>query len=469
MSLRELEKEPNEKKDIWNSATKTITTKKKLNRLEYSQICGEISVDSPSGEEEKKDTGKVFYTAYLTESHRPLIFFFNGGPGAASIWLHLGCFGPRIVQGLDVNTPDKVSLVDNHETLLHNADLVFVDPIGTGLSTNKEASFKDFCTEKADTSYLAQFITRFLKEHKLWGRRLFLCGESYGGFRVSLLSHLLLTKYDLPCEGLIFVAPFISLAANLESEPNIIGEANFLTAYALSAWYHKKSSLNQTCPDEKSTYKKARTFAFESYLPARILRHPHEIPTPILNTLSEMTGISIEVLKKEPLNIQTFCDHLFSGSKRYPGRIDSRYTLEHPFTMNPYIDASGVLIGNKLSPMMNAFLFNEVGWDSKDFYVGLSMKVNNAWRMENPFSESAFDALRAVMKLQSHMKIYAAGGYYDLAVPLSSIEYDLMQVADTDSIKERIHIEAFIAGHMMYVHDESRKGLTKSILRYLLN
>lgn len=456
-------KEKKEVESTWNAECRTLVKKNK----NYSTICGEISVDSPSGDAEKKDTAKVFYTAYLSSKKRPIMFLFNGGPGGGSVWLHLGGFGPKRVQGLDVDSKVEAKLVDNKETLLSKSDLVFVDPIGTGLSTYKdEETLKDFCTEKADASYLAQFISRFMNQHKRWGHTLHLCGESYGGYRVALLAYELITKHDIHPTGIFFVAPFLSGAGLTEADPNVIAEANFLCGYAVSAWYHKKSSLNQSCKNESSAHKKAKEFIFEKYLPARLLKNTYELDKSLLKKLSDYIGISVEDIKKEGINITSFCNKLFPN-KNFAGRIDSRYTLEHPMTLSPYLDASCLVIGSKLTPHINAYLINQIGWETKERYLSLSEKVNKVWRFEDPFSELAFASLRAAMKLAPKMFIYAAGGYYDLAVPMSCVEYDLKQLADTESLSKRIHVEAFPAGHMMYVQDKSRVLVAKSILSYL--
>jgi carboxypeptidase C (cathepsin A) len=326
--------------------------------------------------------------------------------------------------------------------------------------------FKEFCTEKADVNYLAQFITSFLSQHKLWGRPLFLCGESYGGYRVSLLSYELITKYDLQCEGLILIAPFLSCTSLIEAAPNLIAEANFLCSYAVSAWYHKRSSLNRICKDEASAYKKAKEWIFETYLPARFRCSPHELDSSLIKKLADLCGVSFDALMKEGLNVARFCNNLFPHSKSYAGRVDARYTLEHPLSLSPYLEPSCVILGSRLSPHMNAYIFNEVGWEGKERYINLSMKVNEAWRVEDSFSELAFTSLRSVLKLSPKLRLYAAAGYYDLAVPLSSVEFDLTQLADTASLKQRIHMQAFPAGHMMYVHDKSRKDLSKGIGKF---
>lgn len=463
-------KEDIEKKETWNSQTKSIQKSSKIWSLNFKTICGEVSVDSPENEA-KKEIAKVFYTAYLADektNRRPLIFFFNGGPGASSIWLHVGAFGPKRIDNLDVKAAQS-SLIDNKETLLSEADLVFVDPIGTGFSSYKEETLKEFCTEQADAKYLAQFISKFLSQYKLWTRPLYLCGESYGGYRVSLLSHLLISKYNIGLNGIILIAPFLSGVSCEEANPNLIAEAHFLTSYIMSAWYHSRSSLNSTKLNEAAVYQRAKTFSYQDYLPARLQNPLPRLSPALLKSISELTGIAELTLKKEGLDVFIFSNHLFPGEKRYPGRLDARYTLSYPLSASPasYIDPSHIILSEKMIRIMNAYLVHDQGWEGSQTYLGISSKVSVAWRFEEPFFNSAFSALGAALKLQPKMQVYAAAGYYDLAVPAAAIEFDLQQMMESEDIKKRIHVESFSAGHMMYVQDLSRKKLTQSIRRMI--
>ncbi|MBP6218709.1 MAG: hypothetical protein KA436_08995 [Oligoflexales bacterium] len=456
-----------EKKDTWSKEVRTIKKQDMCKGLGYQAICGEILVDSPSGDIDKKESGKVFYTAYFSDQIRPVIFFFNGGPGAASVWLHLGAFGPKRVDGLDVDSHQH-ALVENQETLLNVADLVFVDPIGTGFSSCREGLIKEFCGEKTDASYLSQFIIKFMSSYKIWDRPIYLCGESYGGYRSALINYELITKYGLHTKGMILVAPFLSGISTEESAPNIIAEAHFLCGYIVSAWYHGRSSLSKLGQDEQSIYQKAKQFAYQEYLPARLKSPLYQLDSELLEHLANMSGIDLSTLKKEGLNIQTFCAHLFPGEHRYPGRIDSRYTLQQPVSFSPiYLDPSTVLLSQKLSPATNTYLRQELGWESADSYVMLSKQISEIWQYEEPFYSSAFEALRAGLKLSPRMSIYTAAGYYDLAVPLASVEYDLLQLADTAELAQRLRLEHFAAGHMMYVQEKSRKKLSQSIQAFI--
>jgi carboxypeptidase C (cathepsin A) len=455
----------------WNQEIKSIVKENSWSGSKYQTVCGEILVDSPAKENPKIKVGKVFYTAYfsLTEQERPLIFLFNGGPGSSSVWLHFGAFGPQRVSHLDVAMKSSSSLVENAESLFDAADLIFVDPIGTGFSSCAEGELKNFCTENADSVYLSQFITCFLSQHKAWGRKIFLCGESYGGYRVSLIAQHLIKKESLHPEGIILIAPFISGIAIEDAPPNILGEAHYLISFILTAWYHKRSSLNQTCKNEEEVYQIARDFAYHEYLPSRLEKTLFFLGENFHKKLSQLTGISKEFFCKYNLNVSTFSEHLFPKEKCFPGRIDGRYVLEHPLVMNQveYIDPSHVTFSRRLNTFTQNYYFTKMCWEGNKPYVLISDEVSKNWRYEEPFYSSAFSALQTVLKLSPDLRIYAAAGYYDLAVPAATVEFDLKQLPETKDMEKRIQLEFFQAGHMMYVHEASHKKLVQSIRLFL--
>lgn len=455
----------------WNQEIKKIVKENSWSGKACQTVCGEILVDSPAKENPKLKVGKVFYTAYfsLTEQERPLIFLFNGGPGSSSVWLHFGAFGPQRVNHLDVATKLTSSLVENTESLFNVADLIFVDPIGTGFSSCAEGELKNFCTEYADSVYLSQFITSFLSQHKAWGRRIFLCGESYGGYRVSLIAQHLTKKESLHPAGLILIAPFISGVAIDDVAPNILGEAHYLIGFILAAWYHKRSSLNQTCKNEIEVYQIACDFAYHEYLPSRLAKTLPFLEKNLHEKLSQFTGISTEFFCKYNLNVATFSEYLFPKEKCFPGRIDSRYVLEHPLVMNhvEYIDPSHVVFSQRLNTFTQDYYFAKICWEGNKPYILMSDEVSKNWRYEEPFYSSAFQALQTVLKLSPDLKIYAAAGYYDLAVPAATVEFDLKQLPETKDMEKRIQLEFFQAGHMMYVHEESHKKLASSVREFV--
>lgn len=456
----------------WNKEVKLVKKTNTGKQGEYQTVCGEILVDSTAKEKPMADAGKVFYTAYFLNKKkmRPVLFLFNGGPGSSSIWLHFGGFGPKRVNHLDVEARNPSVLVENSESLLDVADLVFVDPIGTGFSTCAEGELKNFCTEKADVVYLSQFITRFLAQHQLWDKSVFLCGESYGGYRVSLLAQQLIKKESLHPAGLLFVAPFISGVGIEDASPNILAESHYLVGFILAAWYHKRSAWNQTYKNEKLVYTAAREFAYQEYLPARLQNNFSLLNPKLQSRVSALTGIPVDILIKKNLNMSVFSEHLFKGEKRFPGRIDSRYMLEHPMVMTEkeYLDPSTVTLNQRLGSLTQAYYFKQMSWRSDKMYKLSSDAVSQVWRYEEPFYASAFHALQSALKLSPKLRVYAAAGYYDLAVPAATIDFDLKQMADTKSLTERVHLDIFSAGHMMYVQDTSREKLSQAMRKFMI-
>lgn len=450
----------------WDRSVKNIEKSYSENGLEYKAVCGEILVDSPSKEKSKEQSGKIFYTSYTSKKETSnVVFCFNGGPGSSSVWLNFGAFGPQRVSNLDVDEESDSCLINNAETLLNSGNLVFVDPMGTGFSSCEEEEFKHFCTEKADASYLSQFIVNYLTQNSLWGKKIFICGESYGGYRTALISEVLIKKYSVHPAGLILIAPFISGVSIEETNPNVIGEAHFLIGYIMTAWYHKKSSLNSECDDEKTAYQKACAFAYGQFLPARMKNPLARLNSSLLDELSALIGISKDLISKSNLDVFQFSHHLFQGEKRFVGRIDSRYTLPHPLvaTSDEYTDPSLMTMSRKIVSNAQAFFCNQMGWKDKKIYAAFSDEVSRYWKYEDYFLASAFRALQNSLKLSPKLKVHVAAGYYDLAVPAATVEFDLNQIAETEDIQNRITCELYPSGHMMYVQETSLQKLSKSI------
>jgi len=248
---------------------------------------------------------------------------------------------------------------------LNSPPIILLMPPSNKMNTHSaEGELKNFCTEKADAVYLSQFISQFLIQHKLWQKKIFLCGESYGGYRVSLIAQQLIKKDGLHPAAIILIAPFISGSAIEENSPNILGEANFLIGYILTAWYHKRSSLNANCQNEAEVYQAAHKFSYQEYIPARLTSSLMLLSSKLHEKISALTGISMDVFLKHKLDIFNFSENLFKGEKRFVGRIDGRYVLEHPLVVNEseYIDPSTVSFSQRLTPLTQNFFFNQMNW-----------------------------------------------------------------------------------------------------------
>jgi len=240
------EKQP-EKDSFASPPTKPVTTRHEVvvggKEISYSATAGQLPIMNDVGETE----AQIFFIAYTVDgpvpgSRRPLLFVFNGGPGASSVWLHLGIVGPRRVQMLaDGNMPPPpFRLVDNEFTWLDKADLVFIDPVGTGYSrAAKPELTKKFATVQGDIDSVARFIRLYLTRYDRWSSPLFLVGESYGTFRAAGLSEYLV-EHGIALNGIILVSSIMNLMTTSFDHGNDLPYVLFLPSYAATAWYHKK-------------------------------------------------------------------------------------------------------------------------------------------------------------------------------------------------------------------------------------
>ncbi|NRA69193.1 MAG: hypothetical protein HRU19_32280 [Pseudobacteriovorax sp.] len=461
MTPEETKKE-NKDQEHWDQHCFTFSRKDSLStgtgtgKLEYESKIAQILLDAPNGKE--KNIAKVSYHAYTSSGDdRPLFFCFNGGPGAASVWLHVGAFGPKIVNNLDVeNYHHGQAIINNENSLLPYGDLVFVDPVGTGFSEVKsEEEQKKFMNEGDDATSLAEFIYRYLDQERCWGRPVFLVGESYGGFRISLLAKTLIDRYSIYPKGLLFVAPFLSGVSIEEKPSNIIAQGNFAVSYAISAWYHGKSSIK--AKSIKDTFQQAKDFIRTEWLPALLEKPISEIDEILLKAYGALIGVLPEVLRENQgmFHVLDFSKELFPGEAQYPGRLDSRFLSEHPLSYAPsYVDPALSAIGRSITYKYLEYLSRDFSFQSKIRFEGLSSSVMELWTFKDPFYESALTSLGAAMKQNPTMKSYFIGGHYDLAVTASGIEYDINRLPISSGLRKNIKLDLFEAGHMMYVKQD---------------
>ena len=486
----EQKKEANSAKDeiiSWTTDVFEFKTTFCLNTLSseqekasFTSVVSQILLDDPK-ELRKKDTAKMGFTAYFADSanrheenqRRPVAFCYNGGPGSASLWLHLGAFGPYRATNLDFSSVDlgKYStLVENQWTLLNYCDLVFIDPIGTGFSQAKSQEAEQaFFSDKADAKSIAQFIERFLSKYKLWDRDVYLVGESYGGYRSALVAQELLDDKGIYPKGMLLIAPFLSLAANEELPEHVVARTGFFTAFATTAWFHKRSSLNSSCKTAEEAYLQASEFFKSEILLPLFNESLACMPKPLIAKMAGVMGIPADILSEFGDGFSTlhFSQHLFPGLAKYPGRLDSRYTLSHQLEYFPcYQDPAISVLDVRLTQLTNAFLRRTLQATTPIAYCH-SGNFGAKWHYEQ-VGGSAMAALSSVMKKNPHMKIYSAAGYYDLAVPAAGIDYDFKHLNISRELEMNIKREKFEAGHMMYVEVDNLASILEGAASHFL-
>jgi carboxypeptidase C (cathepsin A) len=441
-------------------------------------------------EEEGKKKASFFYIAYIRDAKedpagRPIVFCFNGGPGSSSVWLHLGAFGPRRVDMTDEGMPypPPGRLVDNQESLLDVADLVFVDPVGTGFSRaipGEEA--KEFHHFKSDIETVGEFIRIFLTRNERWASPKFIAGESYGTTRAAGLAGHLLQRNGLFLNGLILVSSILNFqTAGFDAKTwtfelgNDLPYIVFLPTYAAAAWYHGRVDDRFQGMPLPTFVDEVEQFAATDYALALFEGDALDAARAdeIAERLAGYTGLSVDYVKAYDLRIEIlrFCKELLRQDGVTIGRIDARYTGVDRFRdgdaieEDPSIDA----VTGPYATALNDYVRRELEYESDLPYEVLSLKVHENWDYDD-FKNAHVDVsetLRTTMSRNPFMRVFVANGYYDLATPHFATEYTFAHLGLAEQLRQNIRMGYYEAGHMMYVHTESRRRLADELREFV--
>ncbi len=328
-------------------------------KLRYRATAGTLVQKDDSG----KPKADLFFVAYeklpLPENRadRPITFLFNGGPGAASVWLHLGAVGPRRVNIDDNGDPPSppFSLVDNPSTWLAFTDLVFIDPVGTGYSRPAPGEKADqFYGVQEDIHSVGDFIRLYTTRYERWPSPKFLAGESYGTTRAAGLSSYLVDEYGISLNGIVLVSSVLSFQTLEPGGINDLPYSLFLPSYTAVAWYHKKLAPDLLAADLSKTLADVESWSRDTYLPA--LAAGAELPADrrkaVIQQLARYTSLSADYIDRANLRIGTFDfeKELLATTRQVIGRFDARIT---GFDPNPL--AQGPEYDPSLAPFLAAY------------------------------------------------------------------------------------------------------------------
>jgi len=436
--------------------------------------------------DEKDEPIALFgFTAYTKDGTdlrtRPLVFAYNGGPGSASAWLHMGILGPKrtLLADVDSNTRGPFRTVENEFSILDQADLVMIDPVGTGFSRPVgKADGKEFWGVDQDVSSVSKFIVQYLSQYGRWASPKFVLGESYGGMRTGGVSFALLTRHNVALNGVILVSPYLDVVAGSAGlrldEPYV----NFLPTYAATAWYHQALASR---PAELAPFlREVEAFAEQVYAPVLFKggRASAEERRKVLDGLARYTGVSADYWDKANLRLDEghFLQELLRNKGKVVGRIDSRYSggtidaLSETMRYDPYDTA----IAPAIVATFNDYYRQELKVESDRQYV-LSGGVDN-WDDrhqqpdlgggKSPIANTAVDLAQA-MTMNPKMKVLIQQGHFDLAVPYRTVEYVVDHLDVAHELLANVHIEYYEAGHMMYVHPASMAKFKKTLADFV--
>lgn len=441
--------------------------------LAYTVTAGRVVLRTETHTDENFDGAKaraeIFVVAYTADqpqgtdlAGRPVTFAFNGGPGSSSIWLHLGLLGPRRVLMGDAGDllPPPYGIADNPQTLLRHSDLVFIDPVSTGFSRavkgGKSSEFHGF---GGDIESVGEVIRLWTTRNNRWMSPKYLCGESYGTTRASALARHLQARYGLYLNGLMLISAFLDGGSTDFTPGNDAPYVNYLPTYAAIAHYHGKHGSRPL----HEVLAQAQEYASAGYPRALALgtRLTAGERVQAIAEIAAITGLSpdyVDRVNLRPEHIR-FLTELLRDQRRVVGRIDGRFTGwdsdygRETWTSDPSIDA----ITGPYAAALNHYVRTELGYESDLPYEVLTDRVH-PWSFKEFEAKHlhVLDRLAEAMRVNPHMRVHVACGYYDAATPFRSVEHDIAHLAIPAELAANIEFAYYEAGHMMYMHEPSR-------------
>ncbi len=437
---------------------------------------------SPSAE------ASMFYVAYFKSGggSRPVTFIYNGGPGSATVWLHMGAFGPRrVVTATDVHTPAApYSLINNNSSLLDVSDLVFIDAPGTGFSriAGKDKE-KAFYGVDQDAYAFAEFITQFLGKYGRWNSPKYLFGESYGTPRSAVLINQLESNRSIDFNGVILLSQILSFDLSPDRpsrNPGVdLPYETVLPTYAATAWYHKK--LPRDYPNLEALLAEVEGFAMGEY--AHALAAGSDLTAAeraaIADKLHQYTGLPIDYILKADLRIDGGEFRQNVQSDIATGRLDTRFSgpFLDPLAQRTDYDPQSAALSSAYVSAFNEYARKELHYgEGKAFKP--SIPIFRTWIAQHPMpgqsepdpSEQGLNVmpdLANAMKLNPSLKIQLHAGYFDLATPFYQGVYEMHHLPIPADLQSNIEYKFYDSGHMVYAKDSSLKLLHDNVADFI--
>jgi carboxypeptidase C (cathepsin A) len=435
-------------------------------QLDYEAIAEALPVIDTKG----ATTASIFTISYLAETgssdQRPVSFVFNGGPGAASVFLHLGALGPRILE-----TPENgaapsppVRLVDNPASWLGFTDLVFVDPVGTGFSRGKgkeENPDKPFWDVRADIASLGSVIRLWLTKHQRWTTPVYLVGESYGGFRAAAMAQTLPHDVGVVVKGLVLISPALDLSALHQTERDLLAAAFALPSYAATAAAFGAPAGSNNAAIER--------FALSDYLVGlAALKGQPSSGDPFIRRVAEFAGVPEDIIRRHRGRIprQVFAREI----RRSQGEMVSLYDA---MIARPAGPEGGEGAGDPLlqpavaayGTAFNAYLAEALGVHTDLPYRVLPRDVSQQWNWQGERQHGseglAMSSLEAALLGHPGTRVLIVNGRYDLVTPYLASRWLVDQLNVPAAVRAMIQLRVYEGGHMVYMRPDTRSLLAR--------
>ena len=446
--------------------------------LSYTVTTGFMPIkNAVSGDTE----ARIFYMAYTLDGvsdprTRPLMFSFNGGPGSASVWLHLGALGPRRVKMLDdgLMPPPPYEMVENEHSWLDQTDMVFIDPVGTGYSraTKPELASKFFGVN-GDIESVGEFVRMYLGRNERWASPLFLVGESYGTTRAAGLSNHLFER-GIGLNGIILVSTVMNFQSIRFADNNDLPLVLIFPSYTATAWYHKRLPAELQRKPLKDVLRESEEFAANIYGPAllRIDRLSAADRQNLLDRFSALTGLNRAFVEQNNFRVDLgeFNKELLRDQRRTTGRLDSRFIGYDKDSAGDGVefDPSMTAIRTPYTAAFNDYVRRQLNFKSDvEYYIlggGITSPWN--WNTNNAYADTS-QALSSAMRKNPYMKVFVASGYYDMATPYFAAEYTVSAMNLESQLRQNFSFGYYEAGHMMYIEKNSLKKLKDDVAGFM--
>lgn len=435
--------------------------------------------------DEKDEPAALMFSIAYTRSDvkdastRPVAFIYNGGPGSSSVWLHMGAFGPRrvVTANAQPTPPAPYKVVDNADSLLDKADMVFIDPVGTGYSHPVgKATGKDFWGIDQDMHSIGQFIMRWVTRNNRWNSPKFLIGESYGTFRSAALGNYLHQHDHMDMNGIVLISSVLDVGTLSFRIGDDMPYVFYVPSYAAAAWVNK--ALPNRPDNLEAFLKEAREFASMEYA-AALMKGSNLTAAEkadIAKKLSHFTGLSEDYLIKADLRVSLsqFRAEIERSKGLTTGRYDARFTGPTYDLLTEHVesDPSYTAVAGAFTAAVNSYLREDLKFLSDRTYEILSFEPgrNWDWKRSRPGGEGGFpgspsveDDLIAALLSSPKLQVEVENGYFDMATPFFATEYTMDHLRLPKDLRGRIHLDYYTAGHMMYLNNEDHDKLSANV------
>lgn len=430
--------------------------------------------NQPVWDDDGKPIATLFYTYYertdvSQQSSRPLVISFNGGPGSASLWMHLGYTGPKKLRISDEGFPiQPYGVEDNEHSILDVADIVYVNPVNTGFSRilDDEVERDTFFGVNADIEYLADWIDTFVSRHNRWISPKFLIGESYGTTRVSGLAGELQNRNWMYLNGVILVSP-TGLGVDRDGP---VGDALTLPYFTAAAWYHDALPPDLQQQDLDEILPEVEEYTINEFIPAlsRGGMLSEEEKSRIAEKAAYYSGLSKQDFLDHNLRVSTsyFWKDLLRDRELTIGRLDSRYRGIDRENAGVRYDFDPALTAwnHAFAPAINHYLRNQLGYQT-DLQYWLFGPVR-PWDRSN---DNTGENLREAMAQNPFLNVLVQSGYYDGGTPYFDAKYTMWNMDPSGKLQNRMSFKGYRSGHMMYLREEDISTSNNDIREFILN